>query len=79
MIVHLIASAPDMTGVLLWGEREGEWRVGHQRAVAYTGEDYWIDGSIRDTEELIKDEMPLSIFTEVTHWTALPPKMSVLS
>lgn len=76
MITHPIASAPEaLTDVLIWDEKGGEWRVGHQRTIAYTGELYWIDGSVADADSLIEDEQPVSVFSEPTHWSPLPPKL----
>lgn len=75
MIVHLIASAPEaLTDVLVFDDVGGEWRIAHQRD--YDGEvECWIDGSVADSDEMLAEELMLPIFTRVTHWSPLPPKM----
>lgn len=73
MIVHPIASAPEMTDILVFDDVCGEWRVAHQRD--YDGEASWIDGNVVDAADMLDEGCALSVFMEVTHWSPLPPLM----
>ena len=76
MIVHEISSAPGpLINVLLWDEIESEWRIGHKRRFADVGEDFWCSCTVAEAAELITDGEPVPVFTEVSHWSPLPPPM----
>lgn len=76
MVVHEISGAPEMTDVLLWDAMEREWRIGHGRALAAVGGRLcWCACTVREGDEIAADEEPIIVFTQVTHWSPLPPEV----
>lgn len=74
MSVYEIAmtAVPAMQNVLLWDTVEREWRIGHLRSVIEGVAAYYCGVPVAEANDLLSDDYPVPVFTDVSHWARLP-------
>lgn len=65
-------AAPELANVLFWDAMEREWRIGHVRPMIEGVEPFYCACSVGEAHDLIAGDLPVPVFTEVTHWARLP-------
>ena len=73
MTVHSI-SVPMMklVNLLMFDPIEAEWRVGHLREVLPGVEPCHCACTVTEANDMLMDDQPVPVFTEVSHWARLP-------
>lgn len=78
MIVHEINyKVPLLQNLLFWDAAEGEWRIGHARAIIEGLDPYLCAVTVAEAHDLITSDLPVPVFAEVTHWARLPDQPGV--
>lgn len=74
MTVHDVDDVPmmNLSNVLMYDKFEAEWRIGHCRIVFEGVDPFFCACSVQEANDLLSDDEPVPVFTNVTHWARLP-------